>query len=302
MTHVSVGLPVYNGERYLEEALGDLARQTHQDLDVVISDNGSTDRTAEICQDYAAADPRVRFVRQPMNRGAGWNHDEVARLARGPYFRWYAYDDRLNPRCVEACAAVLDEHPETVLAWPLTSVIDDDGHPSGDYRDDLPWDDTDALTRMRSLLGPRHDESLLHMCYPVYGVIRLDVLRQTHMMAPYAGSDTALLIELALRGSWRPVPERLFVNRRHAASSAWGKPPEQLSAYLDPSRGDLFPMPQVQLLRGYLRAVATTPLEPSVRARAYAVVARWAMAESRPRVLVGEGRIRLRQELARIRT
>ena len=83
MTRVSVGLPVYNGERYLEEALADLVAQTHTDLDILISDNGSTDRTQEICTAWAERDPRITYHRQETNRGAAWNHNAVIHLARG---------------------------------------------------------------------------------------------------------------------------------------------------------------------------------------------------------------------------
>jgi glycosyltransferase involved in cell wall biosynthesis len=295
VTRVSVGLPVFNGERYLDEALADLVAQSHADLDVVISDNGSTDRTEEICRSWAERDPRIRYHRQPRNRGAAWNHNEVIRLARGPYFRWYSYDDRLHPECIEECARALDDDDRLVLAWPRTSVIDGAGHHVGDYRTDLRWDSSTPLSRIRSLLEPRDDESLLHMCYPVYGVVRLETLRRTRLLGRNPGADGVLLVELALAGGWTQVPRRLFVNRRHEASSAMDKTPEQIAAWFDPTQDGVFPMPHVRLFAGYLRAAARADLPLATRVAAMGVVAGWAARDDRARIMLGEVRIRARQ-------
>ncbi len=296
MTRVSVGLPVFNADRYLEEALSTLLAQSHADLEIVVSDNASTDRTREICERFAAQDPRVRYLRQDVNRGASFNHNVVVTEARGEYFRWYAYDDRLDPHCIERCAAVLDADPTLVLAWPWTVVIDASGHESGRYRTDLPWDNSSAVTRVRSLLGHRTDESLLHMCYPVYGLVRREALLDTHLLGTNNGADTVLLVELALRGGWAQVPEWLFYNRRHADSSAVDKSPEEIAAWFDPSREQgTFPMPEARLFVGYLRAVLTADLSPGPRLRCLAIVGRWFLRDRRWRVILGELRIRGRQ-------
>ena len=299
MTRVSVGLPVYNAERYLEHALDDLLTQTHTDLEVVISDNGSTDRTQEICERYAARDSRITYLRHQANRGAAWNHNEVLRRTSGPYFRWYAYDDGLDPRCVEACAAALDADPSIVLAWPLTTVIDEDGSVTSQYRADLPFHNGSPATRLRSLLGAATEDTLLHMCYPFYGVVRRDVLLSTHLHKSMPGADTVLLCELALRGDWALVPERLFHNRRHADSSAIDKTPEQIAAYLDPRVDPAFPMPQARLLVGYLQAVLTAPIGAVQRLRCLGVLAVWLVTHRRWRIILGELRIRAGQSAGR---
>ena len=74
---VSIGVPVYNGEAYLAEALNSISRQTYDRLEVVISDNGSSDATADICRQRAALDPRIRFYRSGVNRGSAWNFNRV---------------------------------------------------------------------------------------------------------------------------------------------------------------------------------------------------------------------------------
>ena len=81
---VSIGLPVYNGEVYLSGALDTLLGQTFTDLELIISDNASTDRTPEICRSYAARDHRVRYIRHEVNRGVPWNHNFALGQASSP--------------------------------------------------------------------------------------------------------------------------------------------------------------------------------------------------------------------------
>src|SRR6185437_5892161 len=90
MAAVTVGLPVYNGARHLPSALAGLAAQTYTDLEIVISDNCSTDETEEICRAFAAEDDRVRYIRRTENRGAAWNFNSVVTETSSPYFKWAA--------------------------------------------------------------------------------------------------------------------------------------------------------------------------------------------------------------------
>ena len=126
---VSLGIPVRNGEKFLKTTLDSIAAQTFQDYEVVISDNGSSDATAEICKRYAAADPRVRYSRVEENNGAAWNFCHVAREARGRYFKWVAHDDPIRPEYLEKCVEVLDARPEIVVCFTEQVDIDEAGNP-----------------------------------------------------------------------------------------------------------------------------------------------------------------------------
>ncbi|WP_081588053.1 glycosyltransferase family 2 protein [Gloeocapsa sp. PCC 7428] len=90
---ISIGMPVYNGEPYLKDAINSILNQTFEDFELIISDNGSTDRTEEICRTIASQDQRVRYYRNEQNLGAGWNFNRVVDLATGEYFRWACHDD-----------------------------------------------------------------------------------------------------------------------------------------------------------------------------------------------------------------
>ncbi len=80
---LSIGLPVYNGEEYLTESLEALLGQTYEDFELIISDNDSTDGTADICRRYAKQDSRIRYFRQPRNIGCNPNHNFVIKQAPG---------------------------------------------------------------------------------------------------------------------------------------------------------------------------------------------------------------------------
>src|SRR5690348_17890875 len=88
MRKVAIGMPVWNGEKFVSEAIESILGQTYGDFELVISDNASTDATAEICRGYAKQDTRIRYFRQTKNIGAGPNHHEVFRLSAGRYFKW----------------------------------------------------------------------------------------------------------------------------------------------------------------------------------------------------------------------
>ena len=94
---LSVGLPVYNGETYIGQSIESLLGQSYEDFELIISDNASTDSTADICRHYGKQDPRIRYVRQPRNIGLSPNHNFVVQQARGEYFKWAAADDLCAP-------------------------------------------------------------------------------------------------------------------------------------------------------------------------------------------------------------
>lgn len=107
MPRVSVGMPIYNGERFLKAAIESILAQTLTDFELIISDNGSTDQTQEICQAYATKDQRIRYYRSAQNFGASWNHNRVFELSTSEYFKWAACDDICKPEYLEQCVEIL---------------------------------------------------------------------------------------------------------------------------------------------------------------------------------------------------
>jgi glycosyltransferase involved in cell wall biosynthesis len=112
---VSIGIPTYNRVRGLRRAIESAAAQDHRDLEIFISDNASTDDTESVCRAYAANDPRIRYVRQPVNRGATKNFQLALEGARGDFFMWLADDDWLDRSYVSRCSEVLGAEPDCSL-------------------------------------------------------------------------------------------------------------------------------------------------------------------------------------------
>ncbi|MPZ26526.1 MAG: glycosyltransferase [Micromonosporaceae bacterium] len=231
---VTIGMPLYQAERYLDSAFRSLLGQDHPDFELVVCDNASTDRTWEICQRFAAADPRIRLYRNDSNLGAAANYNRVVALARGELFRWAAYDDWCAPSLVSSCVAALDRAgPGVVLAYPQTVLIDENDTVLGPYADRLDLPDRRAWRRVGDLMAR------FSLCNPVFGVIRTDVLRRTGLIRPYPSSDVTLLAELAARGRFHEVPEPLFHRRIHPGSSRQGRGPDRrglpgVAAWFDP--------------------------------------------------------------------
>ena len=124
---LSIGLPVYNGEKFLKEAIDSLLAQTFEDFELIISDNASTDKTEEICRAYAEKDQRIRYYRNDKNIGCARNFDRVFKLSSGEYFKWAAYDDLHAPDFIEKCVEVLDQDPTIILCHSQTYFIDEEG-------------------------------------------------------------------------------------------------------------------------------------------------------------------------------
>jgi len=158
LPRLTIGLPVYNGERYIGEAIDALLAQTYQDFELIISDNASTDGTADICQRYVEKDARVRYVRQPVNIGLAPNHNVVVDLARGELFKWASNDDLYAPELVERCVAALDEHPDVVLAHSWSARVDDVGVVTDAYEYPLNTASPRAPERFRSMLFDGWDD------------------------------------------------------------------------------------------------------------------------------------------------
>ena len=124
---VSVGVPVYNAEKYLRQSLESLLAQTFEDVEIIISDNCSADATEAICREFAQRDSRIRYLRQPENLGAIANFNHVFAEARGEYFKWAAYDDLCEPTFLQRCVDVLDKNPDVGWCHSKSDRIDADG-------------------------------------------------------------------------------------------------------------------------------------------------------------------------------
>jgi glycosyltransferase involved in cell wall biosynthesis len=212
---LTVGLPVFNGEKYLAGAIDSILKQTFSDFELVISDNASTDHTQHICREYAAKDARIRYYRNEKNIGASKNFNRVFELSCGEYFKWTAHDDLQAPTYLQKCVAVLDKDPSVIACHSETIGIDEHGRMRPAYRNLIRRD------KVSSWKPHERFGEFLSIHTPVgvlLGVIRATSLRKTNLQENYVDSDRNLMAELALIGRIYIIPEKLFFGRAHPQS------------------------------------------------------------------------------------
>jgi glycosyltransferase involved in cell wall biosynthesis len=267
----SVGMPVYNGEKYLEVALSSVLAQTLDDLEIIICDNASTDRTAEICQDYAARDRRIRYFRNPQNLGAAPNYNLALSHARGRYFKWLAHDDRMTPTYLAKIARVLDERTDAVSCNSVVQYIDQNGAPIGLYNSGLSHADLPS-TAERFAWMVLHS----HSCVDFFGVHRRETLMTSLQHGRFHGGDRALLAQLAIRGRLIQLPAPLIEMREHESRYTRANVRSaDRAAWHDESKRGKITFPTWRLYAEYLKMVRTERMLPKERAGCYAVLARW---------------------------
>ena len=281
---LTVGLPVYNGEEYLAQSLEALLGQTYEDFELIISDNASTDGTADICRRYEKQDSRIRYVRQPRNIGLSPNHNYLVEQARGELFKWASHDDLYVRDLLERCVDLLDQHPQVVLAHSWTAMIDSSGAVARPVEYPLTTSSPKAPERFRSVLyGEGGDDD--------GGVIRMSVLRRTPLYDSYHHADRTLIAELALHGPFYQVPDWLYFRRDHPErAERVFKTVRAWCANLDPHRGRRLRNPTIRLYAeyvwGFVAAIQRAPLSQAERRECYGHLTKWFMS----RVNVGRGR------------
>ena len=285
---ITVGLPVYNGDNYLEEAVNSVLTQDFADFELVIRDNASNDRTESICRHFEELDERVRYVRNPRNVGAAPNFNALVGDARGEYFKWMAHDDIIEPEFLSACLRALEEDAEAVLACPTVRFIDAQGSPLEEYISSFRTHDSDRVIRFGDTLYG-------HKCFEVFGLIRLPQLRETRLIAGYNNGDGVLLGHLALLGKFAVVPGSLFLSRCHGEQSMYlfgasdrdsKLDAEAYARWFDHDNSSGVSLSHNRALKDYARMVASTPMSHQDRRRCYGLVSKWTL--SKWRCIAGE--------------
>lgn len=284
---VSIGLPVFNGEAFLEMAIRSAMEQTYGDFELILCDNASTDGTREICAEWAARDRRVRWARSEVHTGAAGNFNRAFGLARGQYFRWAAHDDLTEPTYLERCVERLRGDNDIVLVHSEMVEIDEQGR----VLRDLGWPihngaHPDAVKRFAGAID------LGHGCFDVFGLIRRSALAKTHLIAPYLGSDRVLLAELALQGRLERIDEVLFQSREHPQRSIRMRSDAARDQWFASGRPAAKFRPAWRRLSAVRDAVQRADLTFSQRMGCRVEVAKWALGQrgTLVRELVGRGR------------
>jgi glycosyltransferase involved in cell wall biosynthesis len=228
MPQISIGMPVFNGALYLAEALNDLCAQTFTDFELLISDNASTDKTAEISMQFSAMDTRIKYFRQSANIGAILNFQFVLDHASTPYFMWAASDDRWDLEWIESL--FFEAVSNQCLAYGAVQTIDEKGtqtyHPAN--RRHFDFSGSRIFRRFKYFLEP----GFLGKANPIYGVAPISKFRAKGIRwveNEGGGGDMIFLYDLLARTKIRHVGTRLLYKRIHSASegAAQGFQPER---------------------------------------------------------------------------
>jgi glycosyltransferase involved in cell wall biosynthesis len=228
---VVIGLPVYNGQAYLGAAIDSHLSQSFGDFDLVISDNGSTDATPDICANYARKDNRITYLRSPENRGILWNHRRVFEAIQSPkqYFRWAGADDILEPGLLQAMVEVLNNRPEVEAVVPDTKNINDHGEIIGTMARTLDLQSFDVFERAHDVLVANYQHVI------AYGLLRASTLRLMRTGPKYIGWDPVFLWELALRGQMVHLSGPVLLRRFHSGSISRVKTANEMRKWVEPN-------------------------------------------------------------------
>lgn len=243
---VSVALPVFNGERYLQEALQSVLDQTVRPVEILVFDNCSTDRTVELARQLIPFEA-VRV--SESNIGAAANFNRAARESVGEYFLWLAVDDRLTPHHLERCLQVLAERPDAGACLPGIRYIDPAGRPIRAQSDEA-LASVEPRERIRSFVRRgRWTE--------VYCLYRRDALLASPMISDGYASDVFLTWWFVLRGSLAVARDPLLEYREYPTKTA-----DEMAQALDPNARAL-QWRMTRLWLGLWRESAATDVDPS---------------------------------------
>ncbi|MGH8487292.1 MAG: glycosyltransferase family 2 protein [Gammaproteobacteria bacterium] len=276
---VSIGMPIYNGERYLRPALDSVLAQTFKDFEIIISDNASTDATPEICSAYADKDQRIRYYRNERNIGGGPNHNRTIGLATAKYFKWAHYDDIWAPDLLAESVEILDRYPNVALCYAKTRVIDEHGSFVTDLEDGLKLRAASPVDRYRAFHKRyRREKTSGHI---ILGLMRMDAFKKTRQHGSFYWADIVLLAELSLLGEFYEIPEPLFYRRRHPESSTIKYTPQGVAVFEDTTNSGRILLPRWRMSYELARSLQSSHLTFYDKLRCFPQIGLWYLRLSR---------------------
>lgn len=264
---VTLGMPVYNEGKYIEESLENVLKQTYPNIELLIADNASTDGTSEVCARYASEHPTIRHIRHPRNIGQHINFNYVARSGSGTYFCWVSGHDLLDPDFVTKCVEVLESNPGIVLAYPRTINMTKEGQHT---REKVRPFDIRAMSPAR-----RFREVMWRVdCNYVYGMWRLIPMQGSKLFQAIPAADRVFLAEMAIKGTFAPVDTFKYYRMSREREQTELEKRHRIMGYLFPHRtftdaeigANSFYTPTQ---RAYYREVQDAALSPPVRWHLY---------------------------------
>jgi len=271
---LSIGMPVYNGARYIKEALDSLLTQTYTDFELIISDNASTDETEAICREYASRDSRIRVVRHDENRGAIANFSYVLTQARGKFFMWAAHDDKWSSDYIDILLRALLDCDALSLAYGVPILTNPDGG--------IEKVGKNNFFRSRMMRIHPQNPALLNLLiyyldrnpFKIYGIFKTASLKGC-ALEPFYGSaqntDNVFLLRFIATHSLRECPEAHYwyrlvpkTEKQYAERDAY-EPPSHLLTEIRFARE----LAYILFRKGLVLGILTCPILPLLFLSAY---------------------------------
>lgn len=199
---VSIGIPVFNGAKTLTKTIEAAINQDYKNIEIIISDNASTDETRSIAEKFLEIDSRIRYIRQEKNIGMTANFSKVFQSATGEFFMWAAHDDQHKPNFISSCLPYLLSNPESGLCVPKTEAY---------FRGEVTW-----VSSMKTFIdinsrSKLYKETLMHFpAVGMYGLYRSSKVAKTHLWRNFTGADLVFVQDLTLHGNIVSCEKILF--------------------------------------------------------------------------------------------
>lgn len=274
---VSIGVPVFNGERGLARALDSLLEQDYSNLEIIISDNASNDATPEICEKYVRKDSRIRYYRLEKNLGAIWNFSRVFELSSGKYFMWAAHDDKREFSFVSACVEKMEQCPDAVLCQAhVASFIEG--------REEML-----CVTQLDSFEGTtglvqRYRETLQRVpAAIIYGLYRSSAMRKTQMLQKSIAPDQVFIRELSIYGDFVQVPKVLF---NYFGRTKWNTIHQDYYAFCGKEKKPWWYLPFIVLFCNHWKRVVYASIPLSIKLRLLGVLIEYEIGQVFIKVLI----------------
>jgi hypothetical protein len=212
---VSIGIPTYQRASTLPRAVESALTQSHPNIEIVICDDGSTDTTEALCEDMAARDARIRYLRSPVNQGLAANHNRLFAAMRGQYAMLLCDDDWLKDDYVERCLAELRSAPDLMLVCGTARYVQDGERVRSGVEFTL--DEPHPAERIRTYLKGVDENGLM------YGLMSRDVLAQAAPMRSVLGNDWLLVMAMLAQGKARTLSDTAILRELHGTSADFAK-------------------------------------------------------------------------------
>ena len=220
---VAIGMPVYNGERYLSAALESLIRQEYKNFHLIISDNASTDDTYKICRQYAELDERIQCVHNESNIGSVGNFNQVLSLSTGDYFMWAACDDIWEPNYLKELVSQMLADRKAVLAFCLFDNVDEKDAGFKIYpKVETLFNVSNRIVRANRFLWFPEREGSANL---IYGLMKTSIVKEMGGLMVYGrgdyGIDNLFVFRLALLGEFVYSGNLMFHKRQVPAGGSF---------------------------------------------------------------------------------